>query len=383
MQNVYKMAASDDVCVVCSRKFFRNSRAIQCSECVKWCHKGCSGLTTIEFDNFSRLTKKHRNHGWICTACRRANESSSLNCKQQTADRRSLSITDKRPSLPPSGHVSVNTAILTGNANMDARVTSPSTSGRTASLVNDFSRNISSLLDNSDVGIKDVIILMQQMLLQLIGAVTEQYNATQNVLGEIKNIQEGVISQLQAEIVMLREEVERIKLSAASNINSPKLFEVLGGHSSIFTEVQDRASRSSNIMVYNLVESKSTDVQVRISHDNNKMMEVFQKINAETGPFKAIRVGKIGSREIRPLKIVLSSADLVKSCFRNKYKLRESEVRLGPDLTKNQREHLSKLHEEKNNRIASGEEGLVIKYRNGVPFISKGRSSLNSQSKNG
>lgn len=361
------MADRAAVCVVCSRKIYRNNPVIECSKCFNWCHKGCSGLSTTEFNKCNNLVKKQQKHNWICTACSDKNvektcEQTSLN----SAGRRSLSV-NNRQSLSFGRRRS-----MLGNAT-DTELTSgvlpPLLTNSGPSLLADFNRNISSLLNNRDIEMKDVVILMQQMHLQLFNSITEQNAVTQGILQEIKNIQDGVISQLQSEIVVLREEVENLKSAKSVGECRDDSGGTQMGEASIFTEVQDRALRSYNIMLYNISENKSIDLHVRINHDKSKATEVFNKLDVEAGLFKAIRVGRANSDKVRPLKVILLSSDLVKACLRNKSKLKETGIGLGPDLTKVQRENLNKLRAEMNNRISAGETNLTIRYRLGAPFI--------------
>lgn len=124
-------------------------------------------------------------------------------------------------------------------------------------------------------------------------------------------------------------------------------------------------------------------MQTRINYDNLKVGEIFKSLNLEPGTFKAIRVGKSIAEKVRPMKVILSSRDIVASCLRNKHKLKDSGTNLGTDLTKSQRDYYKSLRTELNNRLASGEKDLIIRYKLGVPYITKtGQSRRDAVAKN-
>lgn len=148
----------------------------------------------------------------------------------------------------------------------------------------------------------------------------------------------------------------------------------------LISESNDRARRSRNIMVYNVFESSSPDIKLKIKHDVDQMHKLFSPMLptlAQSG-IKAVRVGKKLPDKPRPLKVILPSpADVptVFSAFDVKAAARLdpsfSAVKLSRDRTPRESQHLKDLNREIEHRKARGEEDLTIKFVNNIPKIIK------------
>ena len=55
------MKMADVVCPVCDREIKSNQHALECSVCVSWIHKGCSGISRTDFNKMCPTSKKNGN----------------------------------------------------------------------------------------------------------------------------------------------------------------------------------------------------------------------------------------------------------------------------------------------------------------------------------
>ncbi|KAG5894689.1 hypothetical protein JTB14_034737 [Gonioctena quinquepunctata] len=141
-------------------------------------------------------------------------------------------------------------------------------------------------------------------------------------------------------------------------------------------EIQDRSTRSSNILFHNIEESSSRNFKERIEQDTLKCKQIFDALDINVGPFKVWRLGQASNRS-RPLKVTLSNNSNALFCIKNKRKLSENfpNIRIAADLTLSQRNYMKSIYEQLNERKRNGENDLVVKYRYGIPHIAEFRST--------
>lgn len=153
----------------------------------------------------------------------------------------------------------------------------------------------------------------------------------------------------------------------------------------LFDEMQDRNSRSRNVIMYNIKESNSAESGERIKHDKARVIEVLGRMDCDQSAlFKVVRIGRRESKT-RPVKVLFHDARMVGECLSGKKKLMGSEIGVNLDMTIMQRKQVKDLHEEVKRRRENGEKDVMIKYTNGVPQIAKLNISGNDRrnSKNG
>jgi len=148
----------------------------------------------------------------------------------------------------------------------------------------------------------------------------------------------------------------------------------------VFAELNDRAKRAHNVILYKLPESSgSTESRVRADSKTVKdIIELFPSDVPTLGGFKTARLGKLTNNSPRPLKILFSNAEDAKTFFKSFSSINLansrpelSAVSVARDRTEKERKHLQCLRTELEDRIKSGEANLTIKYLNGVPVITK------------
>jgi len=79
----------------------------------------------------------------------------------------------------------------------------------------------------------------------------------------------------------------------------------------ILYEIADRNARASNLILYNVTENESNQVEVRITHDLEQVNSCIRSIisEADARPVKVIRLGRYhNDNKPRPLKIIFSSS---------------------------------------------------------------------------
>ncbi|CAG9815948.1 unnamed protein product [Phaedon cochleariae] len=137
-----------------------------------------------------------------------------------------------------------------------------------------------------------------------------------------------------------------------------------------YREIQDRADRARNIILYNVQESQAQEYSERIKFDEEQCQNVLDHLNVQGGEFKAHRLGHPNNKP-RPLKISFSDNNIALNCLKNKRKLvaEETPIRLSADQTPTQREYFKKVKEEFNTRIGKGERNIEIRSYKGTPVI--------------
>ncbi|MBS0018828.1 MAG: hypothetical protein KFE21_00015 [Candidatus Sulcia muelleri] len=146
----------------------------------------------------------------------------------------------------------------------------------------------------------------------------------------------------------------------------------------IIAEINDRAKRAFNAMIFNIPESSSSSIDTRKRHDISNvknLLNLFQ-IDTSSVEIKCIRVGKSARNKVRPVKAIFNDSEIVRKfctsfsrdAVKNAYP-ELSSVAVTRDRTSEERNHLKKLRDELKKRVDSGETNLTIKYNNGVPTI--------------
>lgn len=139
-------------------------------------------------------------------------------------------------------------------------------------------------------------------------------------------------------------------------------------------EINDRKVRENNLIVLNIDESGSPNVNERIEYDKAKIRSIFEPV-LPSADFKVIRLGMknkgsdSGKTFTRPIKVILNSSTEVSNVLRNKYKLNLQNIKVKADLTIMQRNKFKAVYTELNARKNAGEQNLMVKFINGLPKI--------------
>lgn len=146
----------------------------------------------------------------------------------------------------------------------------------------------------------------------------------------------------------------------------------------IYSEMVDRASRQSNIIIFNMPESDNPQVSVKKAHDLDLINKTLHAAKLSSEKFTFYRLGKSTARRPRPIKLILSSPAEARDFFRNfstdnlhSLDTNLSDITVSHDRTPKEKKYLEELRKTLENRTKSGENDLTIKYINGTPQIVK------------
>lgn len=83
-------------------------------------------------------------------------------------------------------------------------------------------------------------------------------------------------------------------------------------------------------------------------------------------------MGKRVNKNIRPLKMMLSSRDEVLCLLKNKAKIAgQTNLRIAANLTPMQHDHMAELRRQLKTQTLNGEQGITFKFVHGIPKIVK------------
>lgn len=213
---------------------------------------------------------------------------------------------------------------------------------------------------------------------ELLAKVSKIYTISQDVStikSEVSTIRDG-LSALEPRVSIVEDRLSAVeeKVAAANADPAPCKIE------DYIAESNERIRRSKNIMVYNLKESASSDINTKKAHDSELVLKLFSPVlsTLPQGEIKSVRVGKKLADKPRPLKVVLSSPTDVSTLLGNfaadaaaQSDPAFSHVKLSRDRTPRELQHLKDLNAELELRKSRGEKELTIKFVNNVPQIVK------------
>ncbi|KAG5876715.1 hypothetical protein JTB14_010123 [Gonioctena quinquepunctata] len=138
----------------------------------------------------------------------------------------------------------------------------------------------------------------------------------------------------------------------------------------VLSEVEDRITRSKNVIFYNIHESPSTTIGDKVKDDSKKVNDLLGNCQLDYHISKIIRLGKISTPgKPRPLKVVFNDSETAKQVLRSRKQIDRNDIKIANYLTVKQRDHLKSLRSELSDRQSKGKADLTIKYIRGVPKI--------------
>lgn len=209
--------------------------------------------------------------------------------------------------------------------------------------------------DMSDI--KDQLTNMKSTLDTV---VTEQKNLKSRL-----NTVETTALCMEGKITKIEDNIAKLKIETADQQKTTE---------EIITEIHERAIRRKNIIIEGIPEVQSKFVSDRLKHDKDKCLSVLKHFISDCpNPEKLFRIGKYNPNQNRPIKLSLSTEELVKTVLTNRNKHGIDNIKIYSDQTKLQRENIKKLKDEIKRRVKEGETDLRIKYIRGAPrIISRG-----------
>ena len=121
------------------------------------------------------------------------------------------------------------------------------------------------------------------------------------------------------------------------------------------SEIEERAKRSSNLMLFNLKESGESADEIK-RDDGAKLKEIARIMDTSFKALKAIRIGEKETGKTRPLKVIFQNseernavlAQAKNLCTSNKEMAKSLVIKM--DLTPKQRQEEKQLLAERNKR---------------------------------
>lgn len=137
----------------------------------------------------------------------------------------------------------------------------------------------------------------------------------------------------------------------------------------IISEIIDRQSRASNIVIFNVNESKLNSSRERNSEDNKTVHTILKDLDINKDGIKQFRLGKAEPGKNRPIKIILNSPEDAKYVLKNKYNITVPNIRIYSDQTKAQLQYLRKVKADLQVLIEKGDVNKTIKFFKNKPTI--------------
>ena len=162
---------------------------------------------------------------------------------------------------------------------------------------------------------------------------------------------------------------EKVSEFVSSEISKSLSNEIKSEVKEATEEIFDKQRRATNILLFNLNESKNEALQDRIKEDNEKVDEIFQEIGMVKDSYhveRTMRLGKKGEKA-RPLKVCLQNTSQRNQALKLAKNLKGNDnsnlqsVGIAPDLTLTERAQKKLLLDELSSRRANGEKDLVIR----------------------
>lgn len=218
-----------------------------------------------------------------------------------------------------------------------------------------------------------VVLSKLDALLGKVNKIEEISRDIVDIKTEVSGIRAGLLAleprveSVESRITTVEQKIDAVKSSDSSNTVEVAI-----------AEMNERARRSRNLMILNLVESGDKNVDVKKGHDFDLTNKLLSNILADftPGDIKLFRVGKKLQVKPRPLKVIMSNSFDVSKVIGNFSPESAAQidpvfasVKLSRDRTPRELNHLKSLNSELDERKARGETGLTIRYINNVPQI--------------
>lgn len=183
-----------------------------------------------------------------------------------------------------------------------------------------------------------------------------------------EDCQNGVrlIPKLLVKIDNLEAEINKLKIIVESaNKDSGTMEE----KEDVLYEMMERQKCASNIIVFNVNESKMKSQQEREAEDVKAVEGILNNFNINKSNLKMFRLGKFVPNKSRPIKVILQSPEDAKFILKNKHLNIIPSIRIYGDQTRKQREYFNFIKTKLQRSIENGDNRKTIKFINNRPTI--------------
>lgn len=215
---------------------------------------------------------------------------------------------------------------------------------------------------------KDAVNILTNMVMDPNSKFTKEHIA--KIIPKTNDIL-GTIAGMAARMATLEGELNIYKTQPQHPQPSSSAIADVIGISETIAEMEERKNRSKNILLFNIPESTATLQSDCINDDLSQVTNILKKVdNVDTTNLQMYRLGRKSTEKTRPIKIILSDVNQAKLVLMKKsIHSNNNTIKIKHDLTVLQRQQISSLWKELENRQNNGEANLSIKYINSTPKI--------------
>ncbi|KAF6201657.1 hypothetical protein GE061_004050 [Apolygus lucorum] len=235
------------------------------------------------------------------------------------------------------------------------------------------------------------LLLQQTVREEMDKSLTEVNNRISSLVTDVNSLHQEVSELRDSNVVARLNDVEE-RITQISSGPLAVLARPPVDAGEILAELEDRRRRSSNIMLYGVLESTSGRIADRIEHDSQNVRSIVDSVKPEHAE-SIVRVNRVGKppkdNNPRPLRVVTRSPDVATGILVGFRSAAPGGVSASADRTELQRSQMANLRKELERQMTERQnEGkdVTIKYVNGDPKIVPAnrppRQSSSTSSKN-
>ncbi|KAL1448579.1 hypothetical protein WDU94_012304 [Cyamophila willieti] len=159
-------------------------------------------------------------------------------------------------------------------------------------------------------------------------------------------------------------------LEANKTIKENKVKDDSKDMDSIINEMNEREKRAKNVIIFDIQENDSTDVQERVEHDKSKVNAILQNLQLPilSQNSRIRRLGKKSSTS-RPIIVTMENKFHAISVLKKAREANKKNIK--KDMTPIQREKMKSLQEKLQKKKDEGDTNWTIRYIKGTPQLWK------------
>ena len=344
---------SEYICSVCQNKAEINT--IECEGCQEWFHAGCVDLSLGNMKAFGSLKGKAR---WFCKTCDERVKKSFQKVEKSSRDRKESNQENQIASYLENMDVQIDTIDCTTSEAIKY------IDKRTKNMFEAYEHNFMEILD---VFKRDLTDLENKIDEQSNNSLANKMNKLHDELAELKG-------KLNAKVYTNDDILEK----NGDNLgpNGPNNMSRKGSKEGSEKEhISGDREKERNLILYNVAESESGDINKRIQQDTEIMLDILYYLDIKNIEIhKVRRIGKKRENpdQPRPLVVELKSAGQKWAILKQGKFLKNSEhfyaIYLARDMNKDELRKDAELRHElltrrNNNESVEIKNGQVIRKR--------------------
>lgn len=211
--------------------------------------------------------------------------------------------------------------------------------------------------NSSNITLLDIKTLIEKSKEEILGTVKNEVEK----LKEMTNTLLKRVDKLEHSQKVLNERCKELENRQDKSSREENLFATT---EQLISELNLRAQKDLNLIIYGIPEHESGRVDERREKDNETIKALAEELGVEQQSFKTQRIGKIVPQRPRLIRIKCDRLEVKYDMLRKAKELRKSDffrkVYIAPDLTPIQQNYQKKLRDELKKRREDGESNLMI-----------------------